>query len=214
MEKNTLPIGNIFSYIGENITLDIGKKLPTNNNNLNNNNITAIKEEKNATADFKKLKEKGEERKRIVREQMVELNFKESFIGKILKEYPIKKIEENLDLLMERKNIQNPVGWLIAALKNDFKDEEPAEKSEDDKCRGTMYRALSEEKTIKQGGHNPLCPYKIIKTAGNKVIGNDRRERGNLVNTRSREVALKVIRLIKNNLSLPVYPLSPQEKGP
>jgi len=28
-------------------------------------------------------------------------------------------------------------------------------------CRGTMYRALDKRKTIKQEGHNALCPYKI-----------------------------------------------------
>ena len=46
------------------------------------------------------------------------------YIKKILKEYSIKKIEEKLDLLMERKNIQSPAGWLRAALKNDYRGEE------------------------------------------------------------------------------------------
>jgi hypothetical protein len=53
---------------------------------------------------------------------MVELDFKEEFIVKILKEYSTKKIDEKLDLLMERKNIKNPAGWLSAALKNDYHD--------------------------------------------------------------------------------------------
>jgi hypothetical protein len=39
----------------------------------------------------------------------------------------MKKIEEKLDLLMERKNIQSPAGWLRAALKNDYRGEESAE---------------------------------------------------------------------------------------
>ena len=43
-----------------------------------------------------------------------------------------------------------------------------------------MHRAQGKQKKIKQGGHNPLCPYKIINTVDNKVIGNDRRKRGNL----------------------------------
>jgi len=30
-----------------------------------------------------------------------------------------------------------------------------------DKCRGTMHRAQGKQKTIKQEGHNSLCPYKI-----------------------------------------------------
>ena len=48
---------------------------------------------------------------------------------KILKEYSVKKVEENLDLLMERKNIQNPAGWLMAALKNDYRDAEHKEEA-------------------------------------------------------------------------------------
>jgi len=55
---------------------------------------------------------------------MVELDFKEEFVEKILREYSVKKIEEKLDLLMERKNIKSPVGWLMAALKSDYRGEE------------------------------------------------------------------------------------------
>ena len=135
MVKNTLSMGNIFSYIEENITPNIGKKLPTNNSNLNITNSTAATSgEKDAVAvNFKKLKEKGdlsacnaqiEEKMQVIRERMVELDFKEEFIEKILKEYSTKKIEENLDLLLERKNIQNPAGWLRAALKKDYRGEE------------------------------------------------------------------------------------------
>jgi len=104
-----------------------------NNNNLNNNNITTTNRE-NVVVNFKKLKEKEEERMRVIKERMVELDFKEEFIEKILKEYSMKKIDEKLDLLLERKNIQSPAGWLMAALKNDYRgeeqegyDEEPAE---------------------------------------------------------------------------------------
>jgi len=94
-----------------------------NNNNLNNNNITTTNRE-NVVVNFKKLKEKGEEKMRVIRERMVELDFKEEFIEKILKEYSRKKIEEKLDLLMEKRNIQSPAGWLSAALKNDYQDPE------------------------------------------------------------------------------------------
>jgi len=139
MVKNTLSMGNIFPHVEENITPNLGKKLPTNNSNPNITNLTAANGEKDAVAavvNFKKLKEKGEERMRApynskehytgqaVKERMVKLDFKEGFIEKILKEYSTKKIEENLDLLMERRNIKNPVGWLRAALKNDYRGEE------------------------------------------------------------------------------------------
>jgi hypothetical protein len=71
------------------IALDQVQNLHPNNNNINNTNITATKREKDAVVavDFKKLKEKGEERMRVIRERMVELDFKEEFIEKILKEY-------------------------------------------------------------------------------------------------------------------------------
>jgi len=122
--KNTLSTGKIFPYVEEKITPDIGKKLLTNNTNPNITNSTAANGEKDAVAavDFKKLKEKGEDKMRAIRERMVELDFKEEFVEKILKEYSTKKIEKKLDLLMDRKNIQNPAGWLSTALKNDYED--------------------------------------------------------------------------------------------
>ena len=59
-----------------------------------------------------------------IREQLRDLDFKESFLEKILKDYPAEKIEEKLELLMIKTNIQNPAGWLMAALKNDYQDVE------------------------------------------------------------------------------------------
>jgi hypothetical protein len=152
MGKNTLPLSNIFSYLEGKITPGIGEKLPTNNTNLkhyqNNNNKEAEKDAVVVAVNFKKLKEEGdlpgrnaqvdtqaEERMRAphsskehhegqaIKERMVKLNFKEEFMEKILKEYSVKKIEEKLDLLLERKNIQSPAGWLSAALKNDYRGE-------------------------------------------------------------------------------------------
>ena len=108
--------------IGSNMKLSLVSKRYPNNTNLNITNITATKREKDAVVvvNFKKLKEEGEEKMEAIRERMVESDFEEEFIKKITKEYSLKKIEEKLDLLMERKNIQSPVGWLRAALKNDY----------------------------------------------------------------------------------------------
>jgi len=126
MVKNTLSKGNNFPHIEENITPNLGKKLPINNTNLKQYQGNNNKERENAVAvvDFKKLKEKGEERMQAVREQLRDLDFKEEFIEKMLKDYSTKKIEEKLDLLTERKNIKNPAGWLRSALKNDYQEEE------------------------------------------------------------------------------------------
>jgi len=133
--KNTLSIGNIFSYIEEKITPNLGKKLPINNNNLKHTNTTTTNRE-DVVVDFKKLKEKGEEKMMAIREQLRDLDFEESFVEKLLKDFSPKKIEEKIDLLKFKRNIQNPVGWLMAALKNDYQDpeqerydEEPAEGS-------------------------------------------------------------------------------------
>jgi len=108
------------------IALDQVQKLHPNNNNLNITNSTTTKGGKDAAVavNFKKIKEKGEERMRVIRERMVELDFKEKFVEKILKDYSTKKIDEKLDLLMERKNIQSPAGWLRSALKHDYQDRE------------------------------------------------------------------------------------------
>jgi hypothetical protein len=143
--------------IGSNMKLSLVSKRYPNNTNLKHYQGNNNKEGEDAVAavDFKKLKEKGEERMRVIRGRMVELDFKEGFIEKILKEYSTKKIDEKLDLLMERRNIQRPAGWLMAALKNDYRgeeqeryDEEPAEGSDNLKCRGTMHRALNESEQI------------------------------------------------------------------
>jgi len=88
-----------------------------NNNNLNNNNITTTRD---VVVDFKK--EKGEEKMQVIRERMKELDFTESFTEKVLKEYPLKKIEEKLELYAGGKVVRNPAGWLMVALKEDYRD--------------------------------------------------------------------------------------------
>jgi len=98
------------------------QNLHPNNTNLKHYQGNNNKEGENAVVavNFKKLKEKGEERMRAVKEQLMDLDFKEEFIEKIFKDYSTKKIEEKLDQLLNKKNIQNPPGWLRAALKNDY----------------------------------------------------------------------------------------------
>jgi len=182
----------------------VAKRYP-NHNNLNNNNITTTNRE-NVVVDFEKLKEKGEEKMQAIREQLMDLDFEESFVEKLLKDFPVKKIEEKLDLLMEERNIQRPAGWLMAALKNDYQDveeerydEEPIEQESpplriDSRFRGNDIR----------GCRNDIIP--------NVIASSDLSERGNLVNTPeqvSREKALKAIKLIQNNLSTCISPLTP-----
>ncbi|MBA7499656.1 hypothetical protein ES704_02402 [subsurface metagenome] len=112
--------------IGSNMKLSMVSNRYPNNNNLKQYQGNNKEREDAAVAvvNFKKLKEEGEERMLVTRERMVELDFKEEFIEKILKEYSTKKIDEKLDLLLIKRNIQSPVGWLSAALKNDYQDAE------------------------------------------------------------------------------------------
>ena len=145
-EKITLHKGNFYHNIGVKITPDLGKKLPPNNTNLNITNTTT----KDVVVNFKKIKEKGEEKMQEVRERMQEFDFTKSFTEKVLTEYPLKKIEEKLEMYAEGKQVRNPAGWLISALKNDYQDaeqqrhdSEPVGENADDKCRGTMHRALN-----------------------------------------------------------------------
>ena len=201
MVKNTLSTSKNFPYVEEKITPDLGKKLPTNNTNPNNTNSTAAHGE-NTAANFKKLKEKGEEKMQTIRERMVELDFKEEFIGKIIKEYSVEKIEGKLDLLMERRNIQNPAGWLKTALTSDYRGEER-------ESRPIPHPHLNPP--LSRGRRFVDCPsqkeeeFKEGLETGSQLSPSE---------WTSREKALEAINLIKDNLSLPVYPLSPQEKGP
>ena len=95
-----------------------------------------------------------------VKEQLMNLDFKEEFIEKIFKEYSTKKIEEKLDLLMDKRNIQNPAGWLRAALKNDYRGEEEEAEQEG--------QPLRMDSRVRGNDRIP------------NVIANDRRECGNL----------------------------------
>lgn len=204
--------------IGSNMILSLVSKRYPNNTNLNSINLTTTNKEKDAAVvavDFKKLKEKGEEKMRApysskehckeqaIKEQLKDLDFKESFIEKLLKDYPAKKIEKKLDLLLIKRNIQSPAGWLRAALKNDYQDEEPSLSSPISPLSFPRRRESSE------------CHDE--SRIDSRFRGNDISGSGNPIDTpewTSREKALEAIKLIQDNLSLPVYPRTPQGKGP
>jgi len=125
--KKSLTSSNFVPYIEDKSSPNLGTKCPLNNNNKQNqyNNRDVV------VVDIKKSKEEGEEKMQLIRQQLMDLDFKESFIRKLLKDYPAQKIEENLELLLEKKNINSPAGWLIAALKNDYQDAEKESQEEE-----------------------------------------------------------------------------------
>jgi hypothetical protein len=147
-EKNTLPLSKIFPYLEEKFTPNLGKNLPINNNNLkhyqyNNKGVVAV-------VDFIKLKE--EERRKRIKEDLTGLDFKDSFREKLLKDFPLDKMEEKLELLKEKKNIINPSGWLLAALKNDYQGSQEEESQEviEEKKEEPQRKISSREEALRQ----------------------------------------------------------------
>src|SRR4030042_4680212 len=139
------------TYVGSNMKLSLVSNRYPNNNNLNSTNTTTTNRDA-VVAEFKKLKEKGDlsaclpergrsqsgnaqakEKMLAMKERLRDLDFEGRFIEQLLKDFSPIKVEKKLDLLMERRNIQSPAGWLMAALKSDYQgteeeryDEEPA----------------------------------------------------------------------------------------
>ena len=211
--------------IGSKMKLSLVSNRYPNNTNLNITNTTTTKREKDAVVvDFKKLKEKGdlsapacacphadrstaqaEERMIVIRKRMVEFDFKEEFIEKMLKEYSVKKIEEKLDLLMERKNIKSPAGWLRAALKNDYRGEEPAEQPSCPRSHPHLNPPPSKGEETR--GIDSRFRGNDIRGCGNDIIPN---VIANLVSPPEwtlREEALEAIKLIQDNLSACISPV-------
>lgn len=126
---------------------------------------------------------------RVIRERMVELDFKEEFIEKILEEYSTKKIDEKLDLLMERKNIKNPAGWLSAALKNDYRDEEQERYDEE------PLEQVSRQTPLSHLNSPPSMGEKFRETMVDSHLSQEERK------IQSRERILKIIRKTQKMLA-------------
>ena len=125
------------------------QNLHPNNNNLKhyqyNNNKDAV-----AAVDFIKLKE--EERRKRIKEDLTGLDFKASFREKLLKDFPLDKVEEKLKLLKEKKHIINPSGWLLAALKNNYQgsQEEEIQEVREEKKAEPQRKFSSREEALEQ----------------------------------------------------------------
>ena len=163
-----------------------------NNNNLNNNNITTTRD---VVVNFKK--EKGEEKMKALRERMKEFDFTESFIEKVLKEYPVKKIEEKLELYADGRQVRNPVGWLMAALKEDYQEEgqgrRPGKSMEINPDQLRMDSCLRGN-DIKDSGNDISADVRLPRRFAPR---NDRKESEKIL---PREEAIKRIQEIRKNL--------------
>jgi len=55
-----------------------------------------------------------------IKEELEKLNLDKKSIGKIILNYSLEDIEEKIDLLQIKRNVINPAGWLVAALKANY----------------------------------------------------------------------------------------------
>ena len=178
----------------------VAKRYP-NNSNLNITNSTAANGEKDAVAavvNFKKLGGKGEEKMKALREQLKNLDFPESFIEKLLQDFELKKIEEKLDLLLQKKNIKSPAGWLIAALKDDYQDPNPYSKvtANFPKTREAIRSSSPSFSGSSSPKQESITPYHRENQS------RDTKSRSHTLEPVSPQEALRAIRLIRENLSL------------
>ena len=63
---------------------------------------------------------------------MEKLNLDKKSIDKIISNYSLEDIEKKIDLLRIKRNVINPAGWLIAALKANYLNTESSEEENDE----------------------------------------------------------------------------------
>ncbi len=184
--KNILQQGNNSPNLGVNFTHTLGEKLRTNINHMNINHTTT----KDAVVDFKKTKDKGEEKMKIIREKMLEFDFTESFTEKVLKKYPLEKVEEKLELYAEGREVRNPAGWFIAALREGYGEEKVKDKDDMSPPRFRVDTRLRREDTS--------CSMGLPRRFSPR---NDRcKSQNENEKTLSRKEAIKQIQGIRKNL--------------
>jgi hypothetical protein len=85
-----------------------------------------------------------------IKEELEKLNLDKKSIDKIILNYPLEDVEEKLDLLEIKRNVVNPAGWLVAALKANYLNPESyrEENDEEEKIMETE-EVKSESKIVK-----------------------------------------------------------------
>jgi len=66
-----------------------------------------------------------------IKEELKKLNLDKKSINTIILNYPLEDIVEKLDLLEIKRNVANPAGWLIAALKANYLNPETSKEEND-----------------------------------------------------------------------------------
>ena len=68
-----------------------------------------------------------------IKEKLKKLNLDKKSINKIILNYSLESIEEKIDLLRIKRNVVNPAGWFIAALKANYLHPESSKEENDEK---------------------------------------------------------------------------------
>jgi len=93
-----------------------GEKLAGNNTN-NNTNLSASQPKPGPETRIGKT---VEEKEKDIKTELSKLGFGISFIGKLFKEFSYDQIEDKIEALKRRKNVNNPSAYLFKILKSDY----------------------------------------------------------------------------------------------
>ena len=119
-EKIHLPPVEKLPEENEKVISDIAESPCSNHHNSNNN------PEKVVNADKKSLK------KERIKEELMRINLDKKSIDKLILNYPLEDIEEKLELIEIKKDIINPAGWFVAALKANYTNPESFKEENDE----------------------------------------------------------------------------------
>ena len=111
----------------ENILYPPAERLPEENEKV----ISGIAEESPSSNQINPNKIVTDNKKSL-KEELIKLNLDKKSVDKIILNYSSEDIEEKLDLFQIRRNVINPAGWLIAALKADYLNPESSKEENDE----------------------------------------------------------------------------------
>jgi len=135
----------------ENILYPPAENLPEENEKI----ISGISEESPSSNQNNPNKIVTDNKKSLkterIKEELEKINLDKKSIDKIILNYPLKEIEEKLDLLEIKRNVINPAGWLITALQTNYLNPKSS-KEENDKEEKTKKEEIQpENKRLKTG---------------------------------------------------------------
>jgi hypothetical protein len=116
----------------ENILYPPAERLPEENEKV----ISGIAEESPSSNQDNPKKIVTDSKKPLkterIKEELKKLNLDKKSIDKIILNYSLEDIEKKIDLLRIKKNVVNPAGWLIAALKANYLNPESSKEENDE----------------------------------------------------------------------------------